>query len=203
MSVWLAGLAGLMLLSACQPAAPVQNGTKTTQTTGSITITDNGKTADGGPKSLAANDCSQITPAELAPILEKDSITGNPVTVEQLSPQPVVEGPDEGSWICSYGESLKATFTVYPLPNESAAKAYYDDYLTDQENLAEKLDESQFPNGSYSEIVNTNNNWEGIRSEATGSLMARKGNVTIFIPSMPADKMKQIKIADLFFSKLK
>ncbi len=193
MSVWFAGLASLMLLAACQTAPPAQNGTKT--------VTPQ-PAAAGGKTAIAANDCSQVTPAELAPILGEDSITGNPLTPDQLTPQPVVEGPDEGSWICSYGESLKATFTVYPLANETAAKTYYADYLTDQENLSEKLDESQFPNGSYSEIVNTNNNWEGIRSEVTGSLMARKGNVTIFIPSMPADKLKQIKIADLFFGKL-
>lgn len=195
MSVWLAGVASLLLLSACQTAAPAQKSAQT--------VTPQPSAAAGGKTALAANDCSQVTPAELAPILETDSVTGNPITVDQLTPQPFLEGPDEGSWICSYGESLKTTFTVYPLPNETAAKAYYADYLQTQEDLSEKLDESQFPNGSYSEIVNTNNNWEGIRSEVTGSLMARKGNVTIFIPSMPADKMKQIKIADLFFGKLK
>lgn len=196
MTAGFAGLASLMLLSACQTAAPAQTALN------NKTVTPQAQTsAEATP--LTANDCSKVTPVELAVILGNDAVTGKPVTTDQLMPQPVTEGPDKGSWICSYGESLKTTFTVYPLANEAAAKAYYDDYLQTQEDLSGKLDESQYPNGSYSEIVNTNNGWEGIRSEVTGSLMSRKGNVMLFIPSMPADKMMQVKITDAFFSKLK
>ncbi len=130
--------------------------------------------------------CNGLTPDKLEPIVN--------IPAEEL--EPTVEALDENTWACYYGKDAAVYFTVTVGQTSRECTESLKNYHDELENMDKFLPHDQYPQGTHSDVNNAN--FQGIRSEVTGSLNARKCNINIFI-TRPEDKMMQVKIVEAFF----
>lgn len=131
--------------------------------------------------------CNGLTPDKLSPIVN--------IAPEDLEPK--IEALDENRWACSYGKDAAVYFTVTVGQTTQECENALGNYHRELENMDKFLPQDQYPQGTHSNVKNTN--FEGIRSEVTDSLTANKCNINVFV-TKPEDKMLQVKIVEAFFS---